>query len=180
MTCESALTARPVAPRAAVAADVEPDADFRDFYVTEFPRIARYCTRLTGDSESGADVAQEACIRTYTRWFRVQEPKAYAFLVATNLVRKRWQAMERERVGRAKYEQQLAGQPRVGAPQDLVLRDLVDRLPDRLRDTVLLYYYADLPVADVARVLRRPVGTVKQRLNEARSVLRLDLERPDE
>ena len=51
------------------------------------------------------------------------------------------------------------------------LRDLVERLPGHLREAVLLHYYADLPVADVALAIKRPVGTVKRRLHEARALL---------
>jgi RNA polymerase sigma-70 factor (ECF subfamily) len=54
---------------------------------------------------------------------------------------------------------------------DTSLRDLVERLPGHLREAVLLHYYADLPVAEVAAALRRPVGTVKRRLHEARALL---------
>ena len=50
-------------------------------------------------------------------------------------------------------------------------KDAVDRLPPGLRDVVLLHYYADLPVEDVARAIRRPAGTVKRRLHEARALL---------
>jgi RNA polymerase sigma-70 factor (ECF subfamily) len=41
----------------------------------------------------------------------------------------------------------------------------------RLREVVLLHYYADLPVAEVAAAIHRPVGTVKRRLHEARALL---------
>lgn len=51
------------------------------------------------------------------------------------------------------------------------LRDLVERLPARLRAVVLLHYYVDLSVADVARLLGRPEGTVKSDLHRARAVL---------
>jgi RNA polymerase sigma-70 factor (ECF subfamily) len=54
----------------------------------------------------------------------------------------------------------------------------VGRLPDRLRDVVLLHYYADLPVGEVATAVRRPPGTVKRQLSEARAVLAQDLEDP--
>jgi DNA-directed RNA polymerase specialized sigma24 family protein len=36
---------------------------------------------------------------------------------------------------------------------------------------VLLHYYADLPVAQIAAAIHRPVGTVKRRLHEARAAL---------
>jgi RNA polymerase sigma-70 factor (ECF subfamily) len=36
---------------------------------------------------------------------------------------------------------------------------------------VLLHYYADLPLAEVARVMHRPLGSIKSRLSEARARL---------
>ena len=51
------------------------------------------------------------------------------------------------------------------------LQDLVQRLPVRLREVVLLHYYADLPIEQVAAAVHRPVGTVKRRLHEARAAL---------
>jgi RNA polymerase sigma-70 factor (ECF subfamily) len=45
------------------------------------------------------------------------------------------------------------------------------RLPTRLRDVVLLHYWADLSVADVGQALGRPSGSVKRQLAEARALL---------
>jgi RNA polymerase sigma-70 factor (ECF subfamily) len=59
------------------------------------------------------------------------------------------------------------------------MRDLVDRLPRRRRDAILLYYYADLPVGAISRQMRVPEGTVRRLLTEARADLARDLrERP--
>jgi RNA polymerase sigma-70 factor (ECF subfamily) len=63
----------------------------------------------------------------------------------------------------------------VPAP-DATTLDAVRRLSAPLRDVVLLHYYADLPIHEVARVLRRPVGTVKRRLFDARAALAAALE----
>jgi RNA polymerase sigma-70 factor (ECF subfamily) len=51
------------------------------------------------------------------------------------------------------------------------LGDVVRRLPERVREPVVLHYYADLSVDEVAEVLRRPAGTVKRQLSEARDLL---------
>jgi DNA-directed RNA polymerase specialized sigma24 family protein len=47
----------------------------------------------------------------------------------------------------------------------------VSALPQRLRPVVPLHYYADLTVEDVASATRRPVGSVKRQLPEARALL---------
>ena len=55
------------------------------------------------------------------------------------------------------------------------MRMLVQSLPERMRGPALLYYYADLPVREVAALLGRKEGTVKADLHAARELLRAKL-----
>ena len=52
------------------------------------------------------------------------------------------------------------------------LHEAIDKLPDKLRTTVILFYFEDMDVASVAGVLSIPEGTVKSRLNKARNILK--------
>lgn len=53
-------------------------------------------------------------------------------------------------------------------------------LPERMRAAVVLHYYADLTVPDVAVVLERSPNTIKSELREGLKRLRAELaERPD-
>lgn len=52
-----------------------------------------------------------------------------------------------------------------------ILREAVGNLPKHLRETVVLHYFMDLPLAKVAKLLTLPVGTVKSRLHYARIIL---------
>ena len=45
-------------------------------------------------------------------------------------------------------------------------------LPEKLRVTVILYYFEDMDVNTTAQVLDIPPGTVKSRLNKARTKLK--------
>jgi len=47
------------------------------------------------------------------------------------------------------------------------VRDSVDRLPDALRQTLMLAYHEDLKYREIAEILKIPVGTVKSRLHAA-------------
>lgn len=51
----------------------------------------------------------------------------------------------------------------------------VARLPDRQRAAVVLFYYLDLPVAEVASVMGCAEGTVKSTLHDARAALERSL-----
>jgi RNA polymerase sigma-70 factor (ECF subfamily) len=47
------------------------------------------------------------------------------------------------------------------------VRASVARLPDVLRQTLILAYYQDLKYREIADILKIPVGTVKSRLHAA-------------
>ena len=155
----------------ATAAVSRTDERFHALYRAEFGRVAGYAFRLTRDSELADDIAQEAFTRLLARWIGVREPRAYLFHVATNLARDSWQA----RVRAERYAAQAAAVTRDQPAPDRSVLDAIARLPRRYREVVLLHYYADLPVPEVAAVVRRPAGTVKRQLSEARSHLALSL-----
>lgn len=52
------------------------------------------------------------------------------------------------------------------------IRDAVDRLPEKLRMTVILFYFSDLGEEKTAEILKIPVGTVKSRLHKAKKMLK--------
>ena len=52
------------------------------------------------------------------------------------------------------------------------LHAAINRLPEKLRITIILFYFRDMDVAGTAKVLKVPEGTVKSRLNKARKLLK--------
>lgn len=157
-------------PGTAVTADAgleQAQQLFRDHY----PALVRYCTGLCGDPHQGREVAAEAFTRLLARWRTAREPAAYLHVVATNLIRRAWKDSARDR----QLLVDLSSRPAPHAA-DPGLRDLVERLPERLRVPVLLHYYADLPVEQIAAAMHRPAGSVRRWLAEGRAILRTDIE----
>jgi RNA polymerase sigma-70 factor, ECF subfamily len=154
------------------AADVDvaqpADALFRQHYAP----LAGWCRRMVGDDEVAHDIAAEAFVRLLGRWTTVTDPRAYLYTTALNLVRDRWRRSERERVvlRKAVTTMTAAAAP---APE---LRMLVETLPKRLQQVVVLHYFADLSVDAVARALGVAPGTVKRDLYDARAKLLVLLE----
>lgn len=147
---------------------------FAGFFAEHYPAVAGYCASLVG-REHADEIAQEAMAAVYARWLLVREPRAYAFRAASHLAKRHWHDR-----GRRDLREQVEPPTRDRDDhQATELWDVVDRLPARLRDVVLLHYVADLAVAEVALAVRRPVGTVKRRLHEARALLALALEDSD-
>jgi RNA polymerase sigma-70 factor (ECF subfamily) len=151
-------------------AAVSRDDEFRAFYVQEYAGLAGYCHSLVNDRELAHDLAQEAFTRMIGRLTRVDDPRAYVYGVATNLVRRAW----RKRAQQATAVAGIAGEPARALPSHegaVTVRAAVEQLPKKLRDVVLLHYWSDLTVTDVAAAVGRPAGTVKRQLSEARALL---------
>jgi RNA polymerase sigma-70 factor (ECF subfamily) len=141
-----------------------------------YPALAGWCKALTGDTDLAHDVSSEAFVRLFARRRDVSDPKGYLYVTATNLIRDHWRHVARDRA----LVRRLADRsPLSSDAHDPWLRDLVDRLPERLRGPVLLFYFADLSVAQTSAALHRPQGTIKRMLNEARTQLRPLLDLPE-
>ena len=66
--------------------------------------------------------------------------------------------------------------PAPDSPDYAPLYEAVHGLPEKLRVTVVLYYFRDMDTAGTAEVLGVPQGTVKSRLSKARKLLKEVLE----
>lgn len=159
---------RPVAPVALPLAGPATLATFEEVYRAHFRDLSGYCAALLNDDQLGVDCAQEAFTRLFGRFRSVRSPRAWLFLVATNLVRDEWRNRARQRDAVAALA---TNAPTTVDAVDGALLDAVRRLPAALAEVVLLHYFADLPLDEVARQIRRPLGTVKRRLHDARNRL---------
>jgi len=52
-----------------------------------------------------------------------------------------------------------------------ILRDAIEQLPSDMKRTILMHYFMDMPVREVAKVLSVPSGTIMWRLHYARQIL---------
>ena len=153
------------------------DADaVEELFRGVYPKLAGWVRRLVDDDDTAHEIASEAFVRLLSRWTRVDSPQSYLYMIATNLIRDHWRKAERERramrsvTARAATE---AAMEEVAYPvQDVDVRNLIASLPPRLRDPFLLHYYGGFGIREVATLLRRPEGTIKADLFEARARLK--------
>lgn len=141
------------------------------------PRLLGALGLFSGDPGVGEDLTQETLVRVWERWdhvSRLDSPDAWAFRVGFNLATSRFRRLGAERRARARL-----GASDVVLPDDtfaIAVRDAVAALPPRQRSIVVLRYFADLPVAEVAAVVGCAPGTVKSLTHNALRLLRERLE----
>jgi RNA polymerase sigma-70 factor, ECF subfamily len=141
-----------------------------------------FCLRLVGNDRTRAeDVVQETMLRAWRHREILENPptalRAWLYTVARNIVTDDW------RRRRSHVETPYADVPESGARDDndqlllsWVVAEAVTRLSPDHRAVLLECYYRGRPVAEVARRLGVPEGTVKSRTHYALRALKLTLE----
>lgn len=131
-------------------------------------RVAyRAAFRLLGSRGDAEDAAQEAMVRAYVRWRRINafaEPwvARVAMNLATDAIRKRHRTRTRETTHGDDDRRE----------DRLDLANALAKLPRRQRQVVALRFLADRSEEDVARVLGCSLGTVKQHAHRGLAALR--------
>ncbi|MBI5935297.1 MAG: RNA polymerase sigma factor [Chloroflexi bacterium] len=143
--------------------------------------VYRLAFSILDNPDEADDATQEAflsALRALESFRGQASVKTWLFSIAINVCRNRLQRFKR----RAKLQQilqslfpQESAHPEKEAMQsesDAALWRAVRALDDKHRLPVILRYYHDLPIADIAETLGLPIGTVHSRLNHAREKLR--------
>lgn len=154
--------------------------DFESFFDEHYGRTVRAVSLAIGDRHRAEDRVQDAFAKAYRKWSTVSgmaRPDAWIYVVALNADRKAWTRAERRAARHNEPAVSEALDDHAGSVAERTsLRDALDRLTTRQRATVVLRYLADLPTAEVARVLGCAEGTVKATLHQSLAKLRVALE----
>jgi RNA polymerase sigma-70 factor, ECF subfamily len=127
------------------------------------------------DREAAEDAVQEAALRSWRKLGNLRpgtEMRPWFLAIVANqcrtMVRGRWWSVLRLdsplRSASPEFEDRVAR----GAD----LRAALRKLPIDHREALVLRYYLDLPLEEVAAVTGVPVGTVKSRINRALAAMR--------
>ena len=142
---------------------------FEALYRSHHVPMVRLGFLLTGSQEVAEELAHEAFLLVHGRMGTVREPPAYLRQVVVNLTRQHHRRAEVER-------------RRAPAPPGPVLPseidetwDLLWRLPERQRIAVVLRFYGDLTVPQVAEAMECRLGTAKSLIHRALGSLKESL-----
>ena len=132
----------------------------------------------TGSRADAEDVMQETFIRLLRARPAFAEPehaRAWLLRVAANCANDWFRAPWRRREGPLEDALPAPEEPEPGGVVEAVLA-----LPAKYRIPIHLYYYEELSVAEIAKIMGKSEGAVKSRLFRARALLRDMLKEDDD
>jgi RNA polymerase sigma-70 factor (ECF subfamily) len=139
-------------------------------------RLAGY---LMADSAEAQDAVQEASVRAWRAWKDLRERDrfhAWFSQILVNVCRTRLRQAGKRRALDIEDVDLESGDPfRASLARDAIGRAL-SALSTELRMVVVLRYWGELSLAEIAERLKIPIGTVKSRHHAALAVLRRRIE----
>lgn len=157
------------------------EADFTAFVGARGAALRRTAYLMTGDWDEAQDIVQTSLAKLYVAWPRVDAAGAESYarrIIANVFVDGRRRSWAREHPTDVLPERTAQA---VGDTEDkLVLLAALATLPPNQRAVLVLRFWEDMSVEQVADAMSIPVGTVKSQsargLEKLRAVLGVDLE----
>jgi len=151
---------------------VETRPELGRVFEEQAPKLWRAVFAFTGDREVTSDAVAEAFAQMLERGETVRSPERWV-----------WRAAFRIAAGELKARTRRAPSIPEGSYEEPVLSDLLPalaRVSPKQRAALILHYYADLPVREIARALGSSSATVRVHLSQGRKRLRRMLEESDD
>ncbi|HOP11912.1 MAG TPA: RNA polymerase sigma factor [Oscillospiraceae bacterium] len=133
-------------------------------------RFVYYKLPVKADAD---DVIQEICLRAYQKFDTLRDKsvfKAWILGIARNACSDYFRQKAKQlEIPLESVSESVLAQSRSGLREISAVRETLDALGDKDKQILYLYYFRELPQADIAKRLGVPVGTVKSRLHTARA-----------
>ncbi len=137
----------------------------------------KYKVNPLADAE---DVIQETWLAAYQHYADVKKPesiKSWLLSVASSKIKDHYRRKARRlEIPLEELEETQTVHTAHGPEEITVVRDALERLGEKDKRILYLYYFKDLPQDEIASRLGVPIGTVKSRLHYARKKLRQEYE----
>lgn len=149
--------------------------NFEELYEQYATDVLRVCYFYLGDRQKAEDVCQDVFVRLMVNAPQLEEgrEKAWLLKVALNRCRDLWRGSWAKRVvlGSPVFELIPAPDDREQKDDEDAMMVAVHRLPAAFREVILLHYYQNYGISEIARMMDLPEGTISSRLSRGRKKL---------
>lgn len=155
--------------------------------VSEYQKtVYRFCLNLTYSREDADDLFQDTYLRAFSVIDKItafENPQCFLLSIAASLwksqkrkfARRRRLAPEVEHDDSCFIETASLEDDVIASEEVLVVRELVNDLPDKLKIPIVMFYTIEMSISDISKTLGLPIGTVKSRLSRGRGIIKRGL-----
>lgn len=140
--------------------------------------LMRLCFMYLKDMQLAEDAVQETFLKAYKHYSKFdggKGEKTWINRIAINVCKDMLRSAWNRRVNVVEQLNDIADERGFGDEADNTLIAAVMELKPRYKEVVLLFYYQDMKIADIAKVLNAPESTISVRLKRARDLLKKQL-----
>lgn len=143
-------------------------------------RIMRVVYLIIGEYHPAEEITQEVFVKAYNsmKIFRVESsPYTWLYRIAINLSktylnrRSKIRFLPLNEDIRAEVVTEPPDEKAVRAGIGRQIRECIGQLPVIYREVIILHYFGEMKIAEIAQVLEQPEGTVKSKLSRGRVLL---------
>lgn len=145
-------------------------ASFEELYRASHAAMVRLAYLITGSHHAAEEISHDCFVAMRPRWATIDNPPAY---LRQSVVNRSRSHLRRLRTVRSAPRDRAP----ITFPEEIdETWQLIQQLPERRRTALVLHYYMDLPVNEIATLMKTRPGTVKSLLHRGRETLREKLQ----
>lgn len=133
-------------------------------------RVAKSIVNIQEDAE---DIVGEAIIKAYTKIHTLKRNDIFKSWILKIVINESYQFLRKSSKIVPLEENDLNNHIHEDVYEDGELINAVNKLEENQRIVTILFYYEDMSLNDISKMIDIPVGTVKSRLSRAKEKLKL-------
>ncbi len=127
------------------------------------------------NDEQSADAISNTILKAYTKLKTLKKPEYFKTWISRILINECKDILRKNKkiVYIEEYYNQANEQEvdTISKEEKIDVIDAINKLDKKTKDVVILYYYNELKIEEIAKILNLPEGTVKSRMNTAKNKL---------
>ena len=141
------------------------------------PLVNKLCLRYFRNSEIAEEITQESFLKAYNYLKKLEDPaqfKSWVLRIASNLCTDRYRKIKRRKEIQEQVEKELdieTGQEAAVPEKAELLMEALEQLNEKDREIILMHYFSDLSIREIAVELSLGESAVKMRLSRVRDKL---------
>ncbi|MFL0250240.1 RNA polymerase sigma factor [Clostridium neuense] len=153
-----------------------------DFVKRYYSDIYSYCYYKLPDKWQAEDIVQETFtnfFKNFNSYIHKNKAKNYLYVIAGNLCKNEYKKHKEVSALETKESPIAAKEIQKEINLKISIEQEISKLPDEFKEVVILHYFQELKLREIAKILGISISLVKYRLSESKKMLKSSMNKED-